>query len=116
MNTIVRGTTPSISFKITSDIDLSKLTEIWFTIKDEKAGIERTFKLSDNEVAVDNVEKTLTVTLSQEDTLSFRSRMIQIQIRAKDDGNLSYATQIMDVALADVLKGFCGRSRFGRTA
>ena len=105
MSKIIRGTTPSITFHITSDIDLTKLTEIWFTVADGQTTAERTFKLSENEIAVDNEEKTLAIQLSQEDTLSFRSKMVQAQIRAKDDGNLTYATEIIDVALADILKG-----------
>lgn len=105
MNKIIRGTTPSITFKITSQVDLTTLTEIWFTVADKLTTAEKTFYLSKNEVAVDNEAKTLTVTLSQEDTLSFRSQTIQVQIRAKDTGNLTYATEIIDVALSDILKG-----------
>ena len=52
MSKIIRGTTPSITFHITSDIDLTKLTEIWFTVADGQTTAERTFKLSENEIAV----------------------------------------------------------------
>lgn len=105
MSRIIRGTTPSVTFRITSEVDLSKFTEIWFTIADGQTTAERTFKLSDNEISVDSEASTLTVTLSQEDTLSFKSKMVRVQIRALDDSDLSYATDIIDVALAEILKG-----------
>lgn len=105
MSKIIRGTTPSISFHITSEVDLSTFTEIWFTIADSQTTAERTFKLSDNEVSVDSEASMLIVTLSQEDTLSFKSKMVRVQIRALDENDLSYATDIYDVPLAEILKG-----------
>lgn len=104
MSRIIRGTTPTITFTITSDVDLTKFTEIWFTIADSKTTAERTYKLSESEVAVDSEAKTITVHLSQEDTLKFRSS-VRVQIRALNDEGNSFATKIIDVELDNILKG-----------
>ena len=104
MSKIIRGTTPTITFQITSDTDLTKLTEIWFTLSDSRTGEERTFYLSEGEIAVDNEHKTLTIQLTQEDTLKFKSDVL-VQIRALDEDGLAYATAILNVSLDDILKG-----------
>ena len=103
MSTIIRGTTPTITFHITSEIDLSTFTEVWFTIADLKSDIEQTFKLSDGDVAIDSEAQTLSVQLTQENTLQFQSA-VNVQIRALDDSGLAYATNIIGVSLADILK------------
>lgn len=102
---LIRGTTPTITFEITSEIDLTTLTEIWFTVADSKTTAEVTKKLSENQVSVDNEEKTITAHFSQEDTLSFKSKTVDIQIRAITDEDAAVATDIMSVELSQVLKG-----------
>lgn len=105
MSEIIRGTTPTITYQITSDVDLTTLTEIWLTVADKLTTAKRTYKLSENEVSVDNEEKTISAVMSQEDTLLFKSQTIQVQIRAKDNNDKSYATDISDVPLATILEG-----------
>ena len=105
MSGIIRGTTPTITFEITSEIDLTTLTEIWFTVADSKTTTEITKKLSENQVSVDNEVKTITAHFSQEDTLAFRSKTVDIQIRAITDEDVAVATDILSVELSQVLKG-----------
>ena len=75
------------------------------TVADELTDAEKTFYLSKNEVAVDSETKTISATLSQEDTLSFKSKTVQVQIRAKDNSDLTYATEIISLSLSQILKG-----------
>ena len=105
MSEIIRGTTPTITYRITSDVDLTTLSEIWLTVSDALWEAQVTYKLSKNEVTVDNEAKTISAVMSQADTLLFRSRMVQIQIRAKDTSDKSYATDISDVPLKRILEG-----------
>ena len=105
MSEIIRGTTPTITYKITSDVDLTTLSEIWLTVADKLTTAMRTYKLSKSEITVDNVEKTISAVMTQEDTLLFKSQTVQIQIRAKDTSDKSYATDISDVPLKKILEG-----------
>ena len=105
MSEIIRGTTPTITYKITSQVDLTTLSEIWLTVADKLTTAKKTYKLSDNEVTVDNEAKTISAVMSQADTLLFKSQTVQVQIRAKDTSDKSYATDISDVPLATILEG-----------
>ena len=105
MSEIIRGTTPTITYKITSAVDLTTLSEIWLTVADKLTTAKKTYKLSDNEITVDNEAKTISAVMSQVDTLLFKSPTVQIQIRAKDTSDKSYATDISDVPLATILEG-----------
>ena len=105
MSEIIRGTTPTITYKITSDVDLTTLSEIWLTVADKLTTAKKTYKLSQNEVTVDNEAKTISAVMSQADTLLFKSQMVQVQIRAKDTSDKSYATDISDVPLEKILEG-----------
>ena len=105
MSEIIRGTTPTITYKITSQVDLTTLSEIWLTVADKLTTAIKTYKLSKNEVTVDNEAKTISAVMSQADTLLFKSPVVQIQIRAKDTSDKSYATDISDVPLATILEG-----------
>ena len=104
MSRLIRGTTPTITFEVTSEMDLTKLTEIWFTLQDSMTSEDKTYKLSDNNVVVDSENMTISVQLTQDDTLEFKSN-ICVQIRALDEDGLAYASPVLDVALSDILKG-----------
>lgn len=105
MSKLIRGTTPTITFHITSDIDLTTLAEIWLTVADKLVEVKKTYKLSENEIVVDNELKTISALMSQEDTLYFKSHMVQIQVRARDVNDKSYATDISEVPLSAILEG-----------
>ena len=105
MSELARGTTPTITYKITSQVDLTTLTEIWLTVADQLTTAKRTYKLSKNEIVVDNEAKTIEANMTQEDTLMFKSKYVLIQIRAVDTGNLAYVTKISNVELEQILEG-----------
>ena len=105
MSGIIRGTTPTITYEVTSDFDLTTLTEVWFTVSDSKTTAQITKTLTDNQVSVDNAEKTITATFTQEDTLSFKSKNVDVQIRAITSEDIAVATEILPVELNQILKG-----------
>lgn len=101
---IIRGTTPTVTFKIISSLDLTEIAELWITFQ-KKIGAtvrERTFTLDD--VAIDLDEQTVTMVLTQEDTLSFAENTINVQLRVRmNDGN-AYASSILETTVEKILK------------
>lgn len=104
MATITRGTTPTLTFKINSNLDLTDIAELWITFRTEP-GVwqrEKTYTLDD--VAVDAVEKTITLVLTQEDTLNFGESAVQIQMRVRMNDTMAYASDIIETTIGKILK------------
>lgn len=99
---MIRGTTPTITFKINTDLDLNEIAECWITFKSKLGTREKTFTLTD--IIVDPELKTLTVALSQEETLYFNSGAIDIQIRLRMIDDLAYASNIQEIKMKKILK------------
>lgn len=102
-----RGTTPNIVIKVNSDLDLSTMTEIWVTVKNK--GGEVNYAMSDGGVSLDTEEKTLTVLMSQKDTLAFQTcgslmGKVELQVRMLDENDLAYASNIKEIELLRILK------------
>lgn len=100
-----RGTTPTIVLQLNSDVDLSELEQIWVTFKNKSA--EKTYDI--DEVELDNENKTVSVTMSQEDTLAFQTcgnlqGKVEIQIRLLDQDGIASASNIAEVNLLRILK------------
>lgn len=96
-----RGTTPSIVFNVNPDFDLSKVVEVWVTLKNSIN--EKTFTIS--EVEVEAEEHTLTIMLTQEDTLAFKILdTCEAQIRFLDEDGLAYASNIVTLNIGRILK------------
>lgn len=102
-----RGTTPNIVIKVNSDLDLSTMTEIWVTVKNKSGEVN--YAMSDGGVVLDTEEKTLTVLMSQEDTLAFQTcgslmGKVELQVRMLDENDLAYASNIKEIELLRILK------------
>jgi len=97
-----RGTTPTISFKIKTDIDLNDVAECWVTFKAKTGPKEKTFNISD--LIIDPENKTITASLSQEETLFFNTGTIDIQIRLRTTDGLAYASDIKEIRMNKILK------------
>ena len=92
-----RGTTPKIIF--TLPFPASTLSSVYITFSQGRA--ETLVKHGDQIVAEGN---TLTVRLTQDETLRFVDRQVEIQIRAIDmDGN-AIASGIVTADVARILK------------
>lgn len=96
-----RGTTPSIAFKINTDIDLTDLAVCYITLKSIDKSVIANYDLSD--IIVDAELKTLTLALSQEETLEFARGVIYVQIRLRTNDDLAYASQIKEIRMNDIL-------------
>ena len=97
-----RGTTPTFTFKINTDIDLSTLTACYITFKSDTDGKEKEYDL--DHIIVDPEEKTLSIALSQEDTLDFPSGRLAVQIRLKTSDGLAFASNIKELNVDYIIK------------
>lgn len=97
-----RGTTPTITIKVNTDIDLSDLAECWVTFKAHIGVKEETFDLSD--LVIDPVEKTITVSMTQIETLFFHEGRVFIQVRLRTNNDLAYASEIKELSMNGILK------------
>ena len=92
-----RGTTPT--FDITCDIDLTGYT-IFVTIKQGSIQLDLTHTVESTETGC-----TLSVTLTQEQTLMFSDRPnAAMQIRAIDVSGLAVASNIMAIDVTNILR------------
>lgn len=97
---MTRGTTPTLVFTIVSDgLDLSTLTQVWVTIKDQSHKI--TYDI--NRVTIE--DNTISVSMSQEETLTFSNSMLEVQIRMLDEDGNAFATPIKVLPLERILEG-----------
>ena len=100
---IIRGTTPTITINVRSDIDLSQVADIWVYIyQQNEIVIDK--QLAD--VQIDAENKKITVSLSQEDTLSLSAGVgALLQIRLLLSGGIALATLAANVMIGEVYKG-----------
>lgn len=96
-----RGTTPTLYLELETELDLSNIAEMWVTFKSPTVEVTKT--LSNNEITFDSETNTVTVVLSQEDTLSLYNGEAEVQIRFKIN-DLAYATDIAKVDIQKILK------------
>lgn len=97
-----RGTTPSITFNINTDLDLTEIAECWVTFKSGIGDKEKTYDTTD--LIIDTEHKTITVVMTQEDTLYFSQGQINVQIRIRMIDDLAYASDIKRMTMVGVLK------------
>ena len=94
-----RGTTPTHTFTLPEEIPLSTFTVIFITYSQMgKVRVEKSI----NDIFIDG--HTASVTLTQADTLSFRSGSVEIQMRAKTALGEAYASDIVTVPAEKILK------------
>ena len=99
---MIRGTTPILTFKINTELDLSQIEKAEVTFKSENGMKERTW--DETELSIDPVENKIQIQLTQEDTLYFSTGMIDIQLRVRMDNDMVYASKIVSSTLDRILK------------
>ena len=97
---MIRGTTPTIILNLSTSVDLEQVKEMWVTLK--SALKEKTYEKS--ELTIEPSSHTVSVTLSQEDTLEFSAGEIRIQVRFLLENGRAYATNIKALKLEEILK------------
>ena len=102
---IIRGTTPTETFVLhgADELDLTKCSQIWVTITDSY-GIDH--KWEKDRLTVDAQERTIDLTLTQEETLSFSVGTARIQLRfLYYDGSAFASKKGVTTEIEDVRKG-----------
>lgn len=94
---MIRGTTPLNIFNV--DVDLTTAEVIYITYKqNNNVVIEKSIE----DIAV--TDKTLTVRLTQEETLKLTERAVEIQIRARFADGTAIASNIIKTTASEILK------------
>lgn len=102
---IIRGTTPTVVFNVKTELDLSDIVELWITFKPKSADPrhrDMTYTLED--VTIDPILKTISLFMSQEDTLAFNEKPYNVQIRLRTSDDLAYASSIIEEPIGKILK------------
>ena len=98
-----RGTTPTINLIFQnsegSPVDLTSFT-VYLTIDDGK-GHKTDFT---NDRITFNEDLSMDITLTQEETLTFKGTTLYAQVRAVDSEGLAIASDVVSTALEDILK------------
>ena len=98
-----RGTTPTEVYKINNtDVDLSECKQIWVTIVDWST-TEYTWNIS--RLTIDAAEKTVSLTLTQEETLAFTPGQAYAQLRFLYNNDTAFASKRIGFNIEDVKKG-----------
>ena len=96
-----RGTTPTYILELETTIDLSQIVELWITFKTFNVGVTKYL----NDSYIDNENKTITVTLTQEETLQlYNQKNCEVQVRFRLENGKAYATNIANVDVDKILR------------
>lgn len=98
-----RGTTPTITFNVNTELDLSELTSLWITFRGSyESHKEVTFTLDD--VTIDNEMHQIILDLSQDQTLYFDTGNVSLQMRLLMSDGRAYASDIKSISIDMILK------------
>ena len=100
---IIRGTTPTIEITITSELDLTTITQVWVYIAQQnKVKIDKLI----SDVSFDTEHRKISVLLSQDDTLALKADIDTLfQIRLLLNDGTALATTASKVKVIEVYKG-----------
>ena len=96
---MIRGTTPTLKIRL-KGIETSRLTSVYLTIKQGNREVTKTYY--DGVVA--ESESVLSVPLTQDDTLTFGSGYVYIQLRAMTDNEVAIASKTRLILMEEILK------------
>lgn len=99
---IIRGTTPTITINVKSDIDLTKVAEIWVYISQcKRVVVDKQIE----DVTIEADTHTIKVTLSQNDTLGLKEGNALFQIRLLMTNGTALACIAESISIIEVYKG-----------
>jgi len=95
-----RGTNPLVILKLHTDLDLEYVEECRVVVSSE----QETHKIAYSNVTIDSENKTASFQMTQEDTLSFYSGNVKIQLRLKFQNGSVKASKIVMANMNDCLE------------
>jgi len=98
-----RGTTPTLILDLSKSksLDLTNVTACWVTIKSKI--YKNTWTLE--RCTIDDTKNTISITLSQEETLQLPPTKAMIQVRLLLGTGVALATDEVEINIKDILKG-----------
>lgn len=94
-----RGTTPTIQINVNGSDDLTSYKSIYVTFKQMPSVlIEKTIE------EIDVNPDSVTIQLTQEDTLQFQPGAVMVQLRAVDESGMAIASNITTIQAERILK------------
>lgn len=99
---MIRGTTPILTFKINTEVDLNNVEKAEITFKSTSGTKEETWDLS--RLILNAEENKIYLRLTQQETLYFNVGKIDIQLRIKLNNDMVYASKIVTSTLEKILK------------
>ena len=97
---MIRGTTPVLTFKINTELDLSEIDKAEITFKSVN-GMKKKVWYEDR-LIINPQENTMQLPLTQEETLYFKTGKINVQLRIKMQDAMVYASKIITTTLEEV--------------
>lgn len=98
---IIRGTTPTITMNVKSELDFELITEIWLYIAQQnKVKVDKVIE----DVTLNDEKKTITCVLSQEDTLALKEGDATIQLRVLLSDGTALANKESKITVLPVRK------------
>lgn len=97
-----RGTTPNIQLKLNTSLDLNDVDKCYVSFKSKTNS--KLLNVDIFNMVIDPEEKTISLTLSQEDTLGFGSGEIDVQIRLLMTNGFAYASTVKSITMKQILK------------
>lgn len=96
-----RSTTPELIFTITNkDFDMTKIEICHVTIENFMGSYQKIYEEPD----IDTEKKTISVVMSQEETLKFDAGNVKIQLKIKLDNGTVIASPIMTRDMHEILE------------
>lgn len=93
-----RGTTPTIKFHL-KNVDLEYLENIYITLKQNEYMLTKT----NDELVFDAENNIVSTTLSQAETLSFNTGLVDIQLRATTKDGKSVGSAVLTRNMEGIL-------------
>lgn len=102
---MIRGTTPTIKFRILDNIDFSTIVEATISLKQtfKHNSIEKTFSMRKGRVKLLSSKKLIYVTLTQVESLDFDDVITDIQLRVLTSDGLACATPILKDKFSNII-------------
>lgn len=97
---MIRGTTPTLICRLKTALDLNTVVEAALTIKGDN--YSKTWKSED--LMIDAAEKTVSLSMTQEETLQYSSGKVEVQIRFLTNTGKALATNIVKTSMSRILQ------------
>lgn len=99
---MIKGTTPTLLFKVNNIEDFTLIEDILVTITYEKDGVVRNVNKKTADLVVDNIEKTIKLSLTQQETLAFQ-KVIGTQMKILLNDGRVFASKIFVKKIDNIL-------------